>query len=253
MVKLKVLIIAAVSVVFAGACSRTEKQIVSKYDNSQPSVVYYLKTVNGKKTKVRQENFYPNGKKRMEGNFSQDKPTGVWKYYFEDGSEFARADFSSRKEGSQWQIHFDKDSLLVNKNDSLIAIAFSSEGTPVSIRIKRNQEEVFFRFFNSFKIMQRVNLKGNIPNGESMSWFENGNINSWHYYKQGFQDSTYTVFAENGQKIISGHYTNGKKTGKWEYFSSSGQPLGTEVYDVDGTLLIPLQNNDLKYFRSESK
>ncbi len=230
------------------SCSKGEKKVVASYEDGKPFIVEYLKTKDGKKVKTYEEHFYNNGKLRLEGKFDNKNKSGIWKYYFEDGTLFAQADYSKNKNGEDWQILFDKDSVLINKSDKIIAIAFSNEGTPVSVRIKKDDKrEVFYRFFNSFKIMERVNLKGNIPQGEAMSWHENGNINSIHYYIDGMQDSTYTVYAENGQKIISGKFNKGNRIGKWEYFSSEGKPLGYEIYDIDGTKLSKQDNQGLTY------
>ena len=136
----------------------------------------------------------------------------------------------------------DKKEQIINLNDKLEAIAFTNEGTPISIKVRRNGTDIYYRFFNSFKMFERRHLKGNLLNGESISWFENGTINSLHYYKNGIQDSSYVVYSENGQKIISGQYAMGKQVGKWEYFQSDGTPAGVDVFDVDGTKLISKDN-----------
>ena len=239
-------ILLAISVIILlASCSKGTKKVMLRYDNKQPSIVYYYKNIGGKQTKVYEEHFYPNGKKRCFGKCIGENRDGIWKFCFEDGSLFAQADFSNKKEGEKWQVKFSKDSILVDKKDTILAIAFSNEGTPVSIRVKKENIEVYYRFFNSFKVMEKVCLKGNVPDGESMSWFENGNINSVHYYKSGFQDSLYVVYAETGQKIISGNYHLDKKVGKWEYFNSEGKPLGIDVYDVDGTKLVSREDSNL--------
>lgn len=205
-----------------------------------------MKKIDGKEVKVYEEHYYPDGKKRCYGACKDDKRTGIWKFNYEDGTLFAQADFTNRREGQSWQIKYNKDSLLVDKQDTIVKIAFADEGTPVYLTVRHQGQETFYRFFNSFKLMKKVSLKGNIPNGEAISWFENGKINSIHYYKDGYQDSTYTVYAENGQEIISGQYLMDKKVGKWQYHSSTGADLGIEVYDVDGTKLISRKDEGIQ-------
>ncbi len=242
----KILFLCGISLI-CFSCSKGDKKIVATYDDGKPFIVQYVKTKDGKEIKTYEEHYYENGHLRLEGKLENDRRSGVWKFYFDDGNLFAQADFSNTKEGKQWEIHYDKDSLLVKKTDQLLSIALSNEGTPVSLRIKRDKSEIFYRFFNSFKPMERVSLKGNIPQGEAMSWYENGNINSIHYYVDGMQDSTYVVYAESGSKIVSGQFKKGVKVGKWEYFSSEGRPLGYDIFDVDGTKLIKEDNQGLKY------
>lgn len=233
--------------VFA-CCSEGEKNIVASYEDGQPFIVTYSKKINGVPTEVYQKNYYQNGNLRAEGKRNGKNRDGKWSFYKENGQLFADADFSGKQEGENWHVYFDKDSVLINPSDKIITVAISSEGTPVSFKIQRSKNEIFYRFFNSFNIMERVHMSGNILQGQSISWFENGNINSVHYYKDGLQDSTYTVYAENGQKIISGQYSRSVKVGKWEFFSSSGQPLGTEIYDENGVKLVSRDNQGLQYF-----
>ncbi len=247
MLKLKKILFLCGITLICFACSKGERKVVAKYDDGKPFIVEYVKNKDGKETRTYEEHYYQNGKKRLEGKIENNLRSGIWKFYYEDGNLFAKADFSNSKEGKQWEIYAEKDSLLVKKTDKLLSIALSNEGTPVSIRLKRDKIEIFYRFFNSFKPMERVFLKGNIPQGEAMSWYENGSINSIHYYVDGMQDSIYTVYAENGQKIINGQFKKGTKVGKWEYFSSEGRPLGYDIYDMDGTKLSKVDNQGLKY------
>ena len=247
MVKLSKIFCVCFLLIFFISCAKGDKKIVAKYDDGKPFIVEYVKNNGGKSVKTYEEHYYPNGKKRLEGKFSENRKDGIWKFYYENGSLFAKTDFTDSKEGNSWLVYLNKDSLLVDKDDELQSIGFSTEGVPVSIKVKRRGQEIFYRFFNSFGIMERVFLKGNIPQGEAMSWYEDGSINSIHYYIDGMQDSSYIVYSQSGSKILSGQYRKGIKVGKWEYFSSEGKPLGYEIYDTDGTKLASVDNQGLKY------
>ena len=248
MLYLKKVLFVCTILILSLSCSKGEKKIMATYDDGRPFIIEYTKEKNGKTIKTYEEHYYKNGKIRLEGRFNGEKRSGTWKFYYEDGTLFAQADFSKVKEGMLWRVYFNKDSLLVDDKDKLLNIAFSKEGTPVSITVKRGAREIFYRFFNSFRLMERVFLKGNIPQGEAISWHENGNVNSIHYYQDGLQDSTYVVYAESGQRILTGQYKRGIKIGKWEFFSSEGVPLGYEIYDMDGTQLSITDNQGLKYY-----
>lgn len=233
----------ALAIVCLYSCSKGEKHIVTKFSDGKPAIIHYIK--NGQK--VFEERYYPNGQMRSEGKWDGKQRSGEWKFYFDDGVLFAKADFTNKKEGSNWQIWQGKDNQIIGKKDSIISMAFSNEGTIVTLSVKRGNGEVFYRFFNSFHLMEKVNLKGNIPQGQAMTWFENGAINSETYYKDGIKDSIYVVYAESGQKIVSGQYKKGTKVGKWEFYSSNGKPQGMEIYDMDGTILKENTNSGLIY------
>lgn len=226
------------------ACSKGEKKVLSSYDNGQEKVVAYYK--DGKK--VYQEVYYENGKLRSEGDFDDSVRTGKWCFYFEDGKTFAKADFSKEMRGEQWQVYKDDGEKIVNPKDTITDMAFSPEGTLVSVAVKvKGNEKITYRFFNSFHLMTLVHLKGNVPQGKALSWHENGQLNSEVYYLDGMKDSTYVVYSESGQKMISGQYDKDVKIGKWEFFDSQGSPLGIEIYDKDGTILKENENTGLRF------
>ena len=237
----------ALPIIMCFSCSKGEKIIASKFaDGKTPALIYYMK--DGKK--VYEERFYPNGQMRSEGKYEGDLRSGVWKYYFEDGELFAKIEFKSNNEVKNCQVFQSKDNKIIDKGDEIKFVGFSSyEPSPVTIEVKRKDYDEHYRFYNSFHIMEKITLKGNTPNGLSMSWFENGNIQSESYYKDGMQDSVYTVYAESGQKIIMGHYNKDTKVGKWEFYSSAGQPQGVTIYDDKGAVLKDNTNSGLIYHR----
>lgn len=220
--------------------SCTKEEIVEKYDNGEAKLVYLFKEDNGKKIKVKEIHYYDNKQKRLEGEFDKEgSKTGKWNFYFASGNKFASADFTDSETGKGWIVFDNKGKEIVSAEDRLLSLHFAKDNGLCDIKVKKTDGEVFYKFFEGFTICQKINTRGNIPQGESISWYENGQVNSIHYYKDGMQDSIYQVFTKDGSTIIKGQYKMGVKIGKWEYFLSDGTPQGIEIYDVDGTLLKP--------------
>ena len=220
--------------------SCTKEEIVEKYDNGEAKLVHYYKEENGKKIKVKEIRYYDNKQKRSEGEFDKEgNKIGEWTFYFSTGNKFATADFTGSETGKGWIVYDNKGKEIVSSQDKILSLHFAEDNGLCDIQARKSKGEVFYKFFEDFSICQKVNTIGNIPQGESMSWYENGQINSIHYYKDGMQDSIYQVFTKEGGTLIKGQYKMGKKIGKWEYYLSDGTPQGIEIYDVDGTLLKP--------------
>lgn len=218
-------------------CSCSEKVVVEKYENGKSKLIAVMKKKDGVKVKVGEERLYENGKTRHKGGLVSDKRTGTWKFYFENGKLFSKADFTNSPMGENWTVYDTAGEEIVSSKDRVMEIHFASDGGLCDIKVKRGEGEVFYKFFESFKPCIISNMKGNIPNGETTSWFENGKLNSFYYYKDGIQDSSYKVYTETGGLLLSGQYKMGVKVGKWEYFLSDGTPAGIEIYDMDGALL----------------
>ncbi len=217
------------------ACS--EEKTIEKYENGNPKLVHIVKEKNDSQQQIGEKRFYENGTLRHEGGIEGENRTGKWKFYFESGALFASADFTDSPLGTNWEVFDSTGAVLVSKDDKVKELHFATDGGLCDIKIVRGSNETFYKFFESFKVNIVSNMKGNIPNGETTAWFENGKLNSYYYYKDGMQDSVYKVYTETGSLLISGQYKQGTKVGKWEYFLSDGTPAGIEIYDIDGTLL----------------
>lgn len=222
--------------IFFSSCAKEE--IIETHDNNSPKLVYVFKDNNGKKIKVKEIHYYENGQKRLEGEFNKEgEKTGKWTFYFSSGEVFANADFTNTEIGTNWEVFDVTKKQIVSKTDKLISLHFAEDKGLCDIKVKKADGEIFYKFFEDFTICQKINTKGNILQGESLSFYESGQINSIHYYKDGMQDSIYQVFTKDGNTLIKGQYKMGVKIGKWEYFLSDGTPQGIEIYDIDGTLL----------------
>jgi antitoxin component YwqK of YwqJK toxin-antitoxin module len=218
--------------------SCAKKEVIETYENNSPKLVYEYKDINGKKVKVKEIRYYENKQKRLEGKFDKDgNKTGEWTFFFSTGDVFAKADFTNTETGLNWEVFDIEKKPLVLKEEKVIALHFAEDNGLCDIKVKKAEGEIFYKFFENFTINQRINTIGNILQGESMSWYENGQVNSIHYYRDGIQDSLYQVFSAEGNTIIKGQYKMGVKIGKWEYYLSDGTPQGTEIYDIDGTIL----------------
>ena len=81
------------------SCNRTQKEVILTFADGKPELVYETKDVNGEKQRVAEEMFYNSGKVRYKRSFKDNKPYGVWEYYYENGNLFAKADFSNSNIG----------------------------------------------------------------------------------------------------------------------------------------------------------
>jgi antitoxin component YwqK of YwqJK toxin-antitoxin module len=242
----KVIAIFLIAIIFS-SCSKGDKEIISFYENGSPKLIYFTKTKNGVKEKVFEQMYYENGKLQYVGNFINNEKTGKWEYYFQNGTLFSKCDYTNSKSGFNWEVYKMDKTKLVNKNDKVEEVTFYVEGGLAAIRVKNQTQEKEYRFFPSYRLMEERELKGNILNGQILSFYENGNINSKNYFKDGMQDSIYILYYENGKVQIKGNYKMDNKIGKWEYFKEDGSFDGDELYTEDGSIIKP-RNSGMKYF-----
>ncbi|MDR0971490.1 MAG: hypothetical protein LBM25_03810 [Bacteroidales bacterium] len=234
-------------------CKGTNKEVISTYENGNPKKVYYTKQENGNKIKVKEVMYYENGYIRYEGAFLNGERTGVWMFYFENGTLFALADFTNNSNGNNWEVYKTDKTVIAKKSNKVKTISFFSDGCLALIRIINDRdEETEYKFYPSFNISQKALYKNGKYNGEVIALFNNGRINSKNFFKEGLQDSIYNLYYENGNIQVEGQYNKGEKIGVWKYFNEDGSLKGEEEYALDGSIIKALSLG-IKYYDKEGK
>lgn len=62
-------------------------------------------------------------------------------------------------------------------------------------------------------------------NGEWISYFPNGNIQSICRFNKGVPNGPIIVYNENGSTLYRGNFNNGKKVGEWIFYDSTGNRI----------------------------
>ncbi|HNX43369.1 MAG TPA: hypothetical protein PLJ84_05350 [Bacteroidales bacterium] len=101
----------------AFACG-PKKVIEEKYEDGSPKVVKYYEKVNGERQVVREQQFYANKNKKMEGEFTKMKRSGVWKAWYENGNLWSEGDFKDGKRDGMGKVYYENGKLYFEGNYS---------------------------------------------------------------------------------------------------------------------------------------
>tara|TARA_B100001287_G_scaffold70393_1_gene58021 strand:+ start:26965 stop:27336 length:372 start_codon:yes stop_codon:yes gene_type:complete len=88
----------------------------------------------------------------------------------------------------------------------LIAQSCNNRVSVDNVPLKKNESS---EFSNS--------NKKEIKNGEWISYFPNGEIQSVCHFKDGVPDGSIIVYNEGGQELYRGNFENGAKIGEWVF------------------------------------
>ena len=69
----------------------------------------------------------------------------------------------------------------------------------------------------SLKLDDKNNLKAGLKNGEWISRFPNGKIQSVCHFKEGVPEGPIIVYNETGQELYRGNFEKGAKIGEWVF------------------------------------
>jgi antitoxin component YwqK of YwqJK toxin-antitoxin module len=70
---------------------------------------------------------------------------------------------------------------------------------------------------NEISDSTNVNLtnKDGLKNGEWVSYFDNGKVQSICHFKNGIPDGSIVVYNDSSQEVYRGNFKSGKKVGEW--------------------------------------
>jgi antitoxin component YwqK of YwqJK toxin-antitoxin module len=102
MIQKYIIVFIAIIAVITGCSTKTERVVESTYPDKSPQIVKYYKTAGEQRELVKEESFYPNKQKRMEGEYKKNERDGRWIYYYESGKIWSEGFFKNGKsEGSR--------------------------------------------------------------------------------------------------------------------------------------------------------
>ena len=184
--------------------------------------------------------FYPNGQKRYEGQFKNNKCKGTFCYYDEQGNLQATNEFdksgekclnktyapngrviatgyyvNQKKEG-EWK-YFDRNSgqlLLLEDNKGGKVHGWSKLYNP-----------------NNGKLAEETQFVDGQPEGVCRKYSDTGVLQMECQYHQGQLNGPCKTYFPNTALKEEGQYVNGKKSGEWKTYNEDGDLLVTETFE----------------------
>jgi antitoxin component YwqK of YwqJK toxin-antitoxin module len=146
------------------------------------SLQFKINTTNAEKDSGNIKLYYPDNKIRAEGLIKERKPEGTWKTYYQSGNLSSLVSYKSGLADGYSIFYYDNPQAT-----------------------KRAE----------------VRFASDTINGVYREYFQGGVPKAIVYYNQGKRDGEAAFFKENGDKYMIGKYSNGQKTGEWEYFKTN--------------------------------
>ncbi|GGA86590.1 hypothetical protein GCM10008015_29080 [Flavobacterium palustre] len=175
--------------------------------------------------------FYPESKRlRYEGTFSHGKEIGEFKFYDDTkaGTVIATRTFNAN-DNAAYTVFYDQAKNKVSEG-KVVNKLFEGEWkyyhkaatTIMSIEHYKNGKLEGLRsvFFPSGKIAEETIYKGGLKNGISKKYSEKGIVLEEAFFKNDQYDGTAVFKDVDGNMVSKGKFTNGKKTGIWQFFEN---------------------------------
>jgi antitoxin component YwqK of YwqJK toxin-antitoxin module len=181
---------------------------------------------------------YPNGNPMYDGFFSNDKPEGEFKRYYEDFTLKSLLVFSKNGTEAKASLYY---------SNGLIA----SAGRYVN-QLKEGRWQ-FFSAVTKGLLVSEIEYSGDKKNGLSVKYYPDGKIAEKVNYVNDLRHGEYLKYYPDGTLTLKTSYLNGKLNGKFEAFFENGKPefLGQYKDDYREGIWIIYGKDGAQRFRTE--
>lgn len=175
---------------------------------------------------------YPNGELMYEGTFSDDKPVGIWKRYFDNGNLKAILEYD------------------IN-SDSVRAQLFEVNDQPVASGTYLNEKKAGnWTYFSGTAKIAEEHFKEGMKNGLSRKYYKTGELLEESTWKEDLLEGPYRAFFPSGKPYLECMYSKNKRNGLCiSYYESGGMEVEAS-YENDlpvGTWTYYRENEGVKY------
>ncbi|MES2629088.1 MAG: hypothetical protein V4616_08990 [Bacteroidota bacterium] len=170
---------------------------------------------------------HPNGQKRYEGQFINDKPTGTFTYY----------DPSGKLSNTVQHVG----------NDVSYAKSFNAAGTVVSEgKYIGQQKDSVWNFYNEQgKLLSAETYVKGDKTGIQKVFYSNGTLSTEQHYLKGKLDGAVISYFENGKTQSENHFVNDQISGVSKTYYLNG------TLKDEGPYLAAMRNGVWKYYNED--
>ncbi len=154
--------------------------------------------------------YYPNGKKSEEGYFDKGFKSNIWMTYFESGKMSWKGNYFKNMRAGVWRYFYEDGKL---KGMTRYRVKTQKIAKKPKSGVKRGISVGAYK-----EITYTIS-----PADSLVEYYPNGKLRTRIIYgHEGGLTGSYAMYYDDGTIKVRGQYLDGKKTGTWEYFCSSG-------------------------------
>lgn len=180
---------------------------------------------------------YPNGQIQYEGQFKDDRETGTFTYYNQDGSIAQTIEYKSDT-GHATAYYKNKKVMsrgtYVDRKKNGLWQYFTEKGRKIKeetfeMGVKNGEERLWDKQGN---LLEKVNYENGVRQGECYQYMYSDGYCIYDV-KEGKKNGRYTCYYESKKKKAEGNYVNDDKEGEWVFYSEDGQVLKRQIWKAD--------------------
>jgi antitoxin component YwqK of YwqJK toxin-antitoxin module len=189
------------------------------------------------------KDLYPDGTTLAEGQYSDSRRTGVWKFYTASGKLEQTGSFNNGRPDGLWKWYYENGTLLreeeyfQGQRDGVYT-EYSPAGDIIAQGGYTDGEKNGAWKYKSGDNTEEGNYIIGLRDGLWKSYYSDGKIRFKGNYMQGNPDGQLTYYYENGRPREEQFYRMGIKQKTWKKYDEEGVPVLTITYKDDAEVSI---------------
>jgi len=171
--------------------------------------------------------YHKNGMLRYVGSFKNDKPIGVFKYYYDTGK--LQVEMTHLKSKSYAKVHYETGEVkavgkYVNQKKDSTWVYYDLDGYKRATEHynKGLKDKVWYVYFPNGQVAEEKEYKNDFENGMWNQYRASGFKKMTATHENGGLEGKAVYYGGNGKRQVSGFYYHGLRTGVWMYFEEDG-------------------------------
>jgi len=182
------------------------------------------------------EKKYPNNKVRYHGQFTNDKPVGVFQYFDNYGTLTGKIVHTKNDTAN---VTFYHDGVSIMSEGTYFKMQrtgvwkfYDGQGdiTSQTIFVNGKKHGMSRVYYKDGRIAKEVIYENGILQGIIKEFFANGRLKFTGLYRDGNLEGKVEWFHPNGAKKVRGYYKYAVQVNAWTYYDKNNKPTRIEFY-----------------------
>ena len=199
---------------------------------------FYIRSRNNSVLDGPYKSYFEGGGLKSEGQFVNNKSTGIWKYYYTNGRLRMQGQIGNGKNIGQWDYYYENGSakmsgiLEAGKKDGLWIFYYKNNTIESEGTYDSGVKVGSWKYYHEAGVIKAMEeFAGDGSYYEEL--YETGSIKSDGKILNGEKVEEWTFYYEDGTVKAHGNFVKGKKTNSWQYFDSMGKIEAEGKYEGD--------------------
>ncbi len=194
--------------------------------------------------------YHSNGMLRYVGNFKDDKPVGVFKYYYDTGN--LQVKMTHYGEVSYSNVYYETGEVkgtgkYENQKKDSIWTYYDKEGYKKAneFYLSGKRQGTWLIYYNNGQIAEEKEYNNDFENGNWKQYFYNGKTKLTATYVNGELEGRATYYGKNGKKAVTGPFVKGARHGYWTFYEGDGKTVRKKEQYKNGNRIDANKGDDV--------